>query len=144
MLVLLNNKPKNNIRTQLYYVFMQIYVSTLQLHVFYCNGYCDCYCLGDFSCSFSYSLKSSNPTLCSLGIWFQKFYDNIIKIVKQHIKKQYLQTSSNFHYQQHRKKWTTFTYVGKEFNHVTKLLNKQDLGRRIKPKTTSEGSYIET
>ena len=46
----------------------------------------------------------------------------------QHIKKQYLNTSSNVQHQQNRKKWTTFTYVGKEVHHNTKLFNKQDLG----------------
>jgi hypothetical protein len=142
MLVLLNNKPTNNIRTQLHYVFMQIHVSTLQLQVFFIVMVTVKYSLGDFPHFFIAWNRLIQH--CSLGIWFQNLYDNIIKIVKQHIEKQYIQTYSNVNYHQHRKKWTTFTYVGKEFNRTTKFLNKQDLGGRMKPKTTSEGSYKET
>jgi hypothetical protein len=60
-------------------------------------------------------------------------FHDIIKTVQQKIKKQNKKKSSNVHNQKD-KKWATFTYVGKEFDHITKLFKKQDLGVAYKTK----------
>ena len=61
------------------------------------------------------------------------FHDNIIKTVQQKIKKENKKTYSDVHNQKD-KKWATFTYIGKDVYHITKLFKKQDLGVAYKTK----------
>jgi len=62
------------------------------------------------------------------------YHNNIINTIQQKTKKQCQKMNYDVHSHKEKKKWVTFTFVGKEVYHITKLFRKQILGVALKIK----------